>query len=182
MPDWRGLLDMSLAYYKEINMTLPSRVTTLDLPALYRNSVGIDRLVDSMMSLADRTPVGYPPYNVISMDDNNYMIEIACSGFTDKDIKVVVNNGDLRITGERTKEVEETSPVNEGKAHKGTVVQNEVKYLHLGISTRKWERTFTLADYVEVKDASITDGMLRIKLERIIPEAMKPRQIPGKNK
>jgi len=148
-------------------MTLPSRITTLELPALYRNTIGLDRLVDNMLNIADRGPAGYPPYNVISVDDNNYLIEIACAGFTDKDINVLVNNGDLHITGVQQEELNEDVEKSLDR-----------KFLHRGISARKWERTFTLADYVEVKGATITNGMLTIELERVIPEALKPRQIP----
>ena len=144
-------------------MTLPSRITTLDVPSLYRNAVGLDRLLEGMRSTIDRAPTNYPPYNVIKVDDNNYIIEIACAGFTDKDISIVVENGDLRITG-----------------HQQVVEENiipEKDFLYRGISNRKWERAFTLADHVEVKGAALSNGMLTVELERRIPEALKPRTV-----
>lgn len=143
----------------------PTRITSKDFPAtLYRNSIGVDQWIDEMINRSARySTANYPPYNIISVDKNNYLLEIACAGFTDKDITISVDNGVLTIVGNQEQETEETVEKN---------------FLHRGISKRKWEQSFTLADYVEVKSATLSNGMLTIEVERILPEALKPRQIP----
>ena len=137
-----------------------TRLTTLDLQPFYRNSVGIDRLFDSMLSRIDSTTsTNYPPYNIIKKDEDNYVIEIATAGFAEGEIDVQVNDGQLIVTGEKA----------EGEA--------EVNYLHQGIGTRKFVRTFQLAEYVEVKSATVENGILVVSLEREVPETMKPKSI-----
>lgn len=137
-----------------------TRLTTLDLQPFYRNSVGIDRLFDSMLSRIDSTTsTNYPPYNIIKKDEDNYVIEVATAGFAEGEIDVQVNDGQLIITGEKA----------EGEA--------EVNYLHQGIGTRKFVRTFQLAEYVEVKSATVENGILVVSLEREVPETMKPKSI-----
>jgi len=134
--------------------------TSLDLSPFYRNSVGIDRLFDSMLSRIDATTsTNYPPYNIIKKDDNNYIIEVATAGFAEGEIDVQVNDGQLIITGEKADS------------------EAEVNYLHQGIGTRKFVRTFQLAEYVEVKSATVDHGILTVQLEREVPEQMKPKSI-----
>ena len=137
-----------------------TRLSTLDLTPFYRNSVGIDRLFDSMLSRIDSTSTGnYPPYNIIKKDEDNYIIEVATAGFAEGEIDVQVNDGQLIITGEKPE-----SDV-------------EVNYLHQGIGTRKFVRSFQLAEYVEVKSATVENGILVVTLERLVPETMKPKSI-----
>lgn len=137
-----------------------TRLSTLDLTPFYRNSVGIDRLFDSMLSRIDSTSTGnYPPYNIIKKDEDNYVIEVATAGFAEGEIDVQVNDGQLIITGEKPE-----SDV-------------EVNYLHQGIGTRKFVRSFQLAEYVEVKSATVENGILVVTLERLVPETMKPKSI-----
>lgn len=137
-----------------------TRLSTLDLTPFYRNSVGIDRLFDSMLSRIDSTSTGnYPPYNIIKKDEDNYIIEVATAGFAEGEIDVQVNDGQLIITGEKPE-----SDV-------------EVNYLHQGIGTRKFVRSFQLAEYVEVKSATVEKGILVVTLERLVPETMKPKSI-----
>jgi len=137
-----------------------TRITSLDLQPFYRNSIGIDRLFDSMLSRIDNTTsTNYPPYNIIKKDEDNYVIEVATAGFAEGEIDVQVNDGQLIITGEKA----------EGEA--------EVNYLHQGIGTRKFVRTFQLAEYVEVKSATVEHGVLVVQLEREVPETMKPKSI-----
>jgi molecular chaperone IbpA len=139
-----------------------TRLTTLDLNPFYRNSVGIDRLFDRLMGQIDSSSnQNYPPYNIVKTGDNTYQIEVAVAGFTQGEVTVSVNEGQLIITGEK-----DTS--------KATEVWS---YEYQGISARRFVRTFTLADYVEVTSAESKDGILTVKLERQIPEAMKPKTI-----
>lgn len=139
-----------------------TRLTTLDLNPFYRNSVGIDRLFDRLMHQVDTaSSTNYPPYNILKTGDNTYKIEVAVAGFTQGEVTVSVNEGNLIITGEKS-EIE----LPEG-----------VSYEYQGISARRFIRTFTLADYVEVTDATSRDGILTVTLERQLPEAMKPKTI-----
>jgi len=141
-------------------------LTTLDLPAFmnaaHRNFIGVDRLMDRMASnLSTPNDQGYPPYNVVKLGDNNFVIELAVAGFGKDSINLTVQDSVLSIEGSQ-----ETND------------DNEANYLHKGISSRKFRRTFDLADYVEVTDATVKDGVLKVTLERHIPEELKPREIP----
>lgn len=135
-----------------------TRITTLDLPQLYRNSIGLDSIFDSLLGRLDHNQSNYPPYNIVKSDDDNYTIEIAVAGFAQGDIDIQVKEGELIITGAKSDE-------------------DDTQYLHHGIGTRKFTRTFNLAEYVEVKSAVCENGVLSIALERNIPEAMKPKSI-----
>ena len=141
-------------------------LTTLDLPAFmnaaHRNFIGVDRLMDRMASnLSTPNDQGYPPYNVVKLDDNNFVIELAVAGFGKDSINLTVQDSVLSIEGSQ-----ETND------------DDEANYLHKGISSRKFRRTFNLSDYVEVKDATVKDGILEVTLERHVPEELKPREIP----
>ena len=139
-----------------------TRLTTLDLNPLYRNSVGIDHLFDRLMHQVDTaSSTNYPPYNILKTGDNTYQIEVAVAGFTQGEVTVNVNEGNLVITGEKS----------------STDLPEGVSYEYQGISARRFIRSFTLADYVEVTDATSKDGILTVTLERQIPEAMKPKTI-----
>jgi len=135
-----------------------TRITTLDLPQLYRNSIGLDSIFDSLLGRLDHNQSNYPPYNIVKSDDDNYTIELAIAGFGQGDIDIQVKEGELIIKGEKSED-------------------EESQYLHHGIGTRKFTRTFNLAEYVEVKSADVENGILKIALERNIPEAMKPKSI-----
>jgi molecular chaperone IbpA len=132
-----------------------------DFSPLFRSTVGFDRLFDLMDSLADQSN-GYPPYNIERSDDTHYRITLAVAGFAEKDLSAEVREGVLCVTGKRDEA--------EGSEGKG--------YLYQGIAGRAFERRFQLADHVEVKGASLENGLLHVDLKRELPEAMKPRQIP----
>ena len=138
-----------------------TKITSFDLTPFYRNTVGIDRLFDRITSQIDAAASGgnYPPYDIIKLGTDSYVIRLAVAGFRDGDIDVEYHEGRLAITGCQTAEVEPQ------------------EYLHHGISNRNFQRIFTLADYVEVKDATLTDGILTVRLERMLPEVMKPKKI-----
>jgi molecular chaperone IbpA len=118
-----------------------------------------DRLVDEVTSGASVT--NYPPYNIIKTSDTDYAIQVAVAGFSKDDIEIETKENTLVV---KSKE-------------KDSEIVDEVEYLHKGISNRAFTRSFTIADDVEVKGASYENGLLVITLERIIPEAKKPRLI-----
>jgi len=134
-----------------------------DLTPLYRSTVGFDRLAQLFDSVAGAdADAGYPPYNIERLGDNEYRITMAVAGFSTDEIKVDVKESALAVRGEK-------------KADAGDA---ERRYLHRGIAARSFERRFQLADHVEVKGASLTDGLLNIVLVRNLPERMRPRSIP----
>jgi len=135
---------------------------TFDLSPLYRSSVGFDRLFN-MLDGAGSTDSGngYPPYNIELVDETVYAITMAVAGFAEEDISIEVKENTLTISGK----------------HGGKEDPTERKFLHQGIATRGFERRFQLADHVEVKGASLVNGLLTLELERVIPEALLPRRI-----
>lgn len=132
---------------------------TFDFSPLFRSTVGFDRMFDLMDSMADQGQ-GYPPYNIERSDDTHYRISLAVAGFAEKDLNVEVRDGVLTVTGRR-----EDAP------------EDPARYLYQGIAGRSFERRFQLAEYVEVRDAKLENGLLHIDLERVVPEEKKPRQI-----
>ncbi|HCR85785.1 MAG TPA: heat-shock protein [Alphaproteobacteria bacterium] len=138
------------------------------LTPLFRSSVGFDRfndLFESAFNGVDNVP-NYPPYNIVKQGDDKYEITLAVAGFKDKDVQIVANGNSLTVTGK----VEEKTSKEDDK--------DGAHFLHRGIATRSFERKFSLADHVVVKEAALQDGLLQIKLERIVPEELKPRIIP----
>ena len=134
---------------------------------LFKVAVGFDRLFDDMFNNPTFISTGYPPYNVarISKEDADdvYEITLAVAGFTQEDIEITVENNQLKISGKSALLAEE--------------VDSGVEYLHKGIAERNFIRTFKLAEHVEVVDASLKDGILKVLLNRNIPEAAKSKRI-----
>lgn len=128
----------------------------LDHSPFFRSTVGFDRLL-GLLEQAD-TGGGYPPYNIERADENNYRVTIAVAGFAEKDLEVVVKDGVLTVTGKREK-------------------ADKPSYLHQGIAGRAFERSFQLAEHVEVKAARLENGLLHVDLQRLVPEEKKPRRI-----
>jgi molecular chaperone IbpA len=135
---------------------------TFDLAPLYRSTVGFDRLFSLFDQAAghDGAP-GYPPYNIERTGDNEYRITVAVAGFSEADVNIEAKENTLTIRGEKQAKTEATGEV-----------------LYRGIAARAFERVFQLADFVQVKGASLENGLLHVDLVREIPEAKKPRQIP----
>jgi molecular chaperone IbpA len=135
---------------------------SFDFAPYTRSTVGFDSLFNMLERTADAAN-GYPPYDIERTDiegtgDTHYRITLAVAGFQEKDLSVETQNGVLTVTGHS----EETSPAN---------------FLYRGISGRQFERSFQLAEHVEVRSAKLENGLLQIELERVIPEEMKPRRI-----
>lgn len=138
-----------------------------DLTPLFRSTVGFDHLsdlIDSAFKLDERG-LSYPPYNIAKLSEDDYEITMAVAGFKQSELTITAQQNTLTVKGNSTEKQE----------------KEEKSYLHRGIATRGFERTFSLADHVKVVDASLTDGLLTIKLAREIPEASKPRSIPINN-
>ncbi|GHF94376.1 Hsp20 family protein [Thalassotalea marina] len=135
-------------------------MNSVDLTPLYRSTIGFDRLasiIDSALA-SDNTAGVYPPYNIEMLEENKYAITIAVAGFSQEELDIQVENGVLTVRGNKTK-------------------KDEGKYLYHGIANRTFERKFNLADYVEVTNAELANGLLTVDLVKEIPEAMKPRTI-----
>jgi len=126
--------------------------------------VGFDRFFRQLESLdrvdAFTRPQSYPPYNIRSLDDDRYQIELAVAGFSEDDLEVVYQDSKITVKGNMEKEDAESGSV-----------------LHRGIANRHFARQFTLADTIEVEGAELKNGMLIISLKNIIPDSKKPRQI-----
>jgi molecular chaperone IbpA len=136
---------------------------TYDLAPFYRSTVGFDRFFSLLdQATADGSP-GYPPYNIERTGENAYRISVAVSGFAQGELSIVAKENTLTIKGEKT-------------ANENGSANSEV--LYRGIAARAFERAFQLADFVQVKNASLENGLLHVDLVREIPEAKKPRSIP----
>lgn len=132
----------------------------LDLTPLFRTSVGFDRMAQ-MMNQAHRTDqqnTSYPPYNIETLEENQYQITLALAGFTENDLEITSEQNVLVIRGKTSNDIER-------------------KYLHRGIANRSFERKFQLADHVKVTTAAMENGLLHVQLMKEVPEAMKPRTI-----
>jgi molecular chaperone IbpA len=132
---------------------------TFDPTPFWRSTVGFDRLFDLMNeSTRWSGEDSYPPYNIERADEDHYRISLALAGFSPNEITITAEQNALTVEG--------------SKAQKP-----QAEYLYQGISSRPFRRVFNLADYVQVKNATFEDGLLKIDLVREVPEAMKPRRI-----
>lgn len=129
-----------------------------DLSPLYRSAIGFDRLFNLIES-GQNQGGGYPPYNVELVDENHYRIAIAVAGFAESELDITAHDNMLVVKG----------------AHAPT--ENDRTYLYQGIAERNFERKFQLAEHIQIKAANLSNGLLYIDLERIVPESSKPRRI-----
>ena len=134
-----------------------TRVTTLNLPEFHRSILGMDRLMNDFNRLDNS---GYPPYNIESIGEDEYQITLALAGFKRSDLTITVKDGLLTIEGKKD-EIEQ-----EGR-----------EFIHRGIANRAFQRQWKLAEYVEVVDATMEDGLLFVLLERQVPEEKQPKTI-----
>ena len=135
---------------------------TYDLTPFYRSTVGFDRLFSLLDQVTSDGSPGYPPYNIERTGENAYRISVAVSGFAQSELSIVAKENTLTIKGEKA--------ANENG--------DKTEVLYRGIAARAFERVFQLADFVQVKNASLENGLLHVDLVREIPEAKKPRSIP----
>jgi len=136
-------------------------VSPADLAQISRALVGFDQIFNQR--LQQQVNGNYPPHNIVKYSDKDYAIEVAVAGFKKEEITVEVDQDQLIVRGTQ-----------------GEVVNENKEYLHRGLASRDFEQNWTLAEYMEVKDAEVRDGMLIISIERIIPESLKPRTIKVK--
>ncbi len=133
--------------------------TVFDFAPFRRSSVGFDRLFDLLEnSAAGQTQDNYPPFDLISVDENHYRISLAVAGFSQDEIDITAHQNQLIVSGKKREEGNAT-------------------YIHRGIANRAFERRFGLADHIKVTAADLKDGLLSVDLVREVPEAMKPRKI-----
>ncbi len=131
-----------------------------DYSPFYRSSVGFDRLFRLIDEAANVETQAYPPYNIERLGENEYRITIAVAGFSPAELGIEAKGNVLTVSGKKAEKTD-----------------SSVEVLHQGIAGRSFERRFQLADYVEVKGADLANGLLHVALVRVVPEAMKPRQI-----
>jgi len=122
-------------------------------------SVGFDEIFNRLSSMSQNLPKlsAYPPYNIRKVDENKYVIELAVAGFGKQDLEIEMQDGTLTI--------------------KGSTQSDDDNFIYKGIADRSFTRNFTLADSVEIKNADLVNGMLKIWLERFIPEEKQPKKI-----
>ena len=130
--------------------------------------IGADKVAKSLKEgaewLANNAAASYPPFNLKKVEDNKYVIEMAVAGFTKQDIELTLEENKLIIKGNTAGDTED----------------KQAEYLHYGIANRAFTRRFTLADNVEINNAELINGMLKVWLEHMIPEEKKPRKIEVK--
>jgi molecular chaperone IbpA len=141
-------------------MTKTLSLRSLDIPSIHRFGIGFDNMFDELARMNSQQSLNYPPYNIVKQTEDTFYIEVATAGFREGEVEINLDNRLLSIKGRivRTDEV-----FNE--------------YLHRGISSRDFDREFTLAEHVEVVNASQRDGILTVYLERRVPEEKKPKAI-----
>jgi len=137
-----------------------TRLTTLNLPDFHRATIGFDRMFNQLnQEFANSKSQGYPPYNVVQENDDEYTISLAIAGFGMNDLDITLEKNILTVEG--------TSPETpEGR-----------NYLHKGIGNRNFRRDFTIAEHIEVNGAELENGMLHINLVRNVPEELQPKKI-----
>ena len=104
----------------------------------------------------------YPPYNIKKLDDNEFELEFAVAGFDKRDIRVTVDNGKLHVSGVMSD------------------IDDETEYLHKGIATRSFSSTFALGEHVEVENAEVDNGLLKVKVIKYVPKHLQPKEITVK--
>ena len=134
---------------------------TRNLSLTYPRSlfVGFEPLFSELERLTSATPGqdNYPPHNIVKLDDEHFSIEMAVAGFSKDDVEVELKDGTLTISGSKT--------------------EDERNYAHKGISSRKFSKSFRLAEYVVVDDADAANGVLVVNLRVDIPEEKRPQKI-----
>jgi molecular chaperone IbpA len=146
-------------------MTKTLTLRSFDIPAIHKFGIGFDNLFDDLMRVnAQQSNNNYPPYDIVQINDDEYMISLAVAGFGHDNLNITKDKKTLVIEGKHSRET----------------VDNEdttAKYLHKGISERNFRREFQLADHVEISNAHLELGILNVYLKREVPEEAKPKTI-----
>ena len=144
-------------------MTKTLTLRSFDIPAIHKFGIGFDNMFDELMRVsAQQSSTNYPPYNIVQINEDEYMISLAVAGFGHDNLSVTKDKKFLIIEGK------EYQPDSE------KIVPN---YLHKGISNRDFRREFQLADHVEISNAHLELGILSVYLKREVPEDAKPKTI-----
>jgi molecular chaperone IbpA len=144
-------------------MTKTLTLRSLDIPSIHKFGIGFDNMFDELMRVsAQQSSTNYPPYNVVQITEDEYMISLAVAGFGFDNLSVTKDKNFLII---------------EGKEYQTGSEQIVPNYLHKGISNRDFRREFQLADHVEISNAHLELGILSIHLKREVPESAKPKTI-----
>ena len=143
-----------------MNTTKTFDSLVLDLfPELNRAAIGFEPTLRRLYNTNHTS--SYPPYNIVSLDDNHYHLELAVAGFARDDIEISLQETQLVISAKKE--------------------SSDAKYVHRGIANRAFTQKFTLGEHIHVTDASIENGILLVKLERVVPENKQPKLIPIKD-
>jgi molecular chaperone IbpA len=146
---------------------------TFDLTPFHRATIGFDQLFNELdRTFTNSVNTGYPPYNIVKIDEDNYQIELAVAGFSMDELSIVLDRNELIIEGDPTfKDVSD-------EVHVEWKHSEEPKhFLHKGIANRSFIRTFKIAEHMEVKGATLDLGILSIQLKRNVPEELQPKKI-----
>lgn len=146
-------------------MTKTLTLRSFDIPQLHKFGIGFDTMFDDLQRMHSQhlnSNTHYPPYNVVQISDDEYMISLAVAGFGLDNLSVTKDKNFLII---------------EGKEYQSDSEQIVPNYLHKGISNKDFRREFQLADYVEIENAHLELGILNVHLKREIPEEQKPKSI-----
>ena len=146
-------------------MTKTLTLRSFDIPALTKFGIGFDNMFDDLMRVsAQQSSTNYPPYDIVQVSDDEYMISVAVAGFGYDNLSVTKDKKILVIEGQHSRETVENE-------------DSTAKYLHKGISERSFRREFQLADHVEITGAHLELGILSVHLKREVPEEAKPKSI-----
>ena len=141
-------------------------------------TIGFDNVFDHFERMFDHqfdniTVPNFPPYNIVKTGENEYDVELALAGFNKKDIDVTSENGVLTIESKVKSVVDDSIGIKDGEDKP----REDEHMIHKGISKRYFKKSFTIADDVEIKGAELKDGMLKVSMEKIVPEAKKLKTI-----
>jgi len=120
--------------------------------------IGFGRDVQRMKANTEIFSTNYPPHNVIKINDDSYLIELAVAGFSKEEVDIHVTGNQVDVHGVKNEE-------------------DEASFVHKGIASRNFRKFFALGEYMEVSGASLKDGLLQITIDRVIPEEKKPKHI-----
>ena len=147
-------------------MTKTLTLRTFDLPSIHKFGIGFDNMFDELMRVnAQQSSTNYPPYDIVQINDDEYMISLAVAGFGHDNLSVTKDKNFLIIEGMHSV----AKLADEDDAN--------YTYLHKGISERSFRREFQLADHVEISNAHLELGILSVHLKREVPEDAKPKTI-----
>ena len=146
-------------------MTKTLTLRSFDIPALHKFGIGFDNMFDELMRVsAQQSSTNYPPYDIVQINEDEYMISMAVAGFGHDNLTVTKDKKFLIVEGKHSRETVENEDAT-------------TKYLHKGISERSFRREFQLADHVEISNAHLELGILSVHLKREVPEDAKPKTI-----